>query len=315
MAAAPRTRALGETRPAAVAVVALCAAQSASADIIAAVDVPLAAGPGSSVSDHPDQFDVALLNATTGARFSLPAGVNTTTADEFHPSLTPDGKWLAFERVDPSAGTTRIIEANLTTGQVADLFNTFEISTTQPATPFVEPDGSTVVTGTPYSFHPQWTSASLSAFPGGPFTHTQIQFSISEPDGRTLDPVDAGSVLGVTVVESSTGSEGVVLQAQRPGGRVRMAALPFVIEVAGNLEIVRDAVFEFCAGEPAIERLVRLLSGPVERLLDLFFVLAIDVCRIESDEGLVVSLCRSGQNNQKHETPAVDTRHAASAQS
>jgi hypothetical protein len=56
---------------------------------------------------------------------------------------------------------------------------------------------------------------SLSAFPAGPFPHTQTQFLISEPDGRTLDPVDAGSVLGVTVVESSTGSEGVVLQAQR----------------------------------------------------------------------------------------------------
>jgi Tol biopolymer transport system component len=141
-----------------VAAVALCAAPSASADIIAAVDVPLAAGAGSSVTQHPDQFDVALLNATTGARFSLPAGVNTATADEFHPSLTPDGKWLAFERVDPSAGTTRIIATNLTTGQVADLFNTFDVSTMQPATPFVEPGGSAVVTGTPYSFKPQWTS-------------------------------------------------------------------------------------------------------------------------------------------------------------
>jgi hypothetical protein len=201
---------------AAVAAVALCATPRASADIIAAVDVPFEAptGASSNASRHPDQFDVALLNATTGARFSLPAGVDTTSADEFHPSLTPDGKWLAFERVDPIAGTTRIIAANLTTGQMADLFNTFEMSTLQPATPFVEPDGSTVVTGTRYSFMPQRTSTSLGAFPVGPFTHAQTEFVITEADGRTLDPVDAGSVSGATVVDSATGSEGVVLQAQ-----------------------------------------------------------------------------------------------------
>jgi hypothetical protein len=132
-----------------VAVVALWAAPRASADIIAAVDVPFEAPTGASPgpAQHPDQFDVALVNATTGVRFSLPTGVNTTTADELHPSLTPDGRWLAFERVDPVAGTTRIIAVNLTTGQMADLFNTFEIARTQAATPFIEPDGSAVVTG------------------------------------------------------------------------------------------------------------------------------------------------------------------------
>ena len=184
----------------------------------AAVDVPLAAPTGASPHpvQHPDQFDVALLNATTGARFSWPSGINTTSADEFHPSITPDGKWLAFQRVDPAAGTTRIIAANLTTGQMTDLFNAFEILTTQAATPFVEADGSAVVTGTPYASHPKWTSTSLSAFPVGPFARTQTQFAITEADGRTLDPVDAGSVSGATVVDNATGSEGVVVREQLP---------------------------------------------------------------------------------------------------
>jgi len=197
---------------AAIAAAALCATPSASADIIAAVDVPLPAGASTSVNQHPDQFDIALLNATTGTKFSLPTGVNTATADEFHPSITPDGKWLAFERVDPSAGTTRIIAANMTTGQTADVFNVFDVGTFQPATPFVEADGSAVLTGTPFSLKPQWTETSLSGFPNPPSTHTQTQFPIVEQmDGHTFDPIDTSFASAATVVNGSNGTEAVVV--------------------------------------------------------------------------------------------------------
>ena len=42
-------------------------------------------------------FQIGLVNLSTGATISLPAGVNTA-ADELHPTLSPDGRFLAFMR-------------------------------------------------------------------------------------------------------------------------------------------------------------------------------------------------------------------------
>ena len=42
-------------------------------------------------------FDIGLVNVSTGGRLTIPAGVNTTD-DELHPTLTPDGRYLAFMR-------------------------------------------------------------------------------------------------------------------------------------------------------------------------------------------------------------------------
>jgi hypothetical protein len=42
-------------------------------------------------------FEIRLVNVSTGAAISVPAGVNTTD-DELHPTLTPDGRYLAFMR-------------------------------------------------------------------------------------------------------------------------------------------------------------------------------------------------------------------------
>jgi hypothetical protein len=42
-------------------------------------------------------FDIGLVNATTGATVLVPAAVNTT-ADEYHPALSPDGRFLVFTR-------------------------------------------------------------------------------------------------------------------------------------------------------------------------------------------------------------------------
>src|SRR3954451_15251778 len=42
-------------------------------------------------------FEIGLLNASTGAPLTLPTGVNTTD-DELHPSLSVDGRYLAWMR-------------------------------------------------------------------------------------------------------------------------------------------------------------------------------------------------------------------------
>jgi Tol biopolymer transport system component len=49
-----------------------------------------------------------------------------TPADEDHPSISADGRRLAFERRAPAAGTDRIIAADLSTGQTLDLFDAIE---------------------------------------------------------------------------------------------------------------------------------------------------------------------------------------------
>jgi hypothetical protein len=42
-------------------------------------------------------FELGLVNASTGTRLTLPAGVNTTD-DELHPSLSVDGRYLVWMR-------------------------------------------------------------------------------------------------------------------------------------------------------------------------------------------------------------------------
>ena len=43
-------------------------------------------------------FEIGLLNASTGTRLTVPAGVNTA-ADELHPALSVDGRYMLFERM------------------------------------------------------------------------------------------------------------------------------------------------------------------------------------------------------------------------
>jgi hypothetical protein len=171
----------------AAALVAVALPAVAHANIIAALEVPA----GGTRTD----LDLALYDATTGNRLSLPAGVNTTD-DEFHPSVTPDGRLLTFERSNPQAGTVRIIIADRSTGQSADLFSGFETTQLPPATPAVTPDGKTVITGRPgpagQLFEQTLTLTDISSFPGtatGPFPHSQLQVvQNGEGQGQTLEP-------------------------------------------------------------------------------------------------------------------------------
>jgi hypothetical protein len=117
---------------------ALVAAAPASADIFAVAPV---VAPG-----HSD-IDVGLIDLSTGQRLSLPAGVNTTAANETHPSISSDGTRLAFERRDQAAGTDRLIVADLSTGQTMDLFNAFETATLRPTSPAINLDGDWVTVG------------------------------------------------------------------------------------------------------------------------------------------------------------------------
>ena len=178
----------------------LGATAPARADILAVTEVPSPAGT---------DLDIALLNASTGARSPLPAGVNTT-ADEFHPSLSPDGKRIVFARVDRRAGTNRIILVDRSTGQSADLFNAFEAASDLPTTPsFV---GSQVVVGNQIKHdqssqdpdHPSFSWPDLANFPSGPFTKTRqvLVGLVVATRGDTSGPVGGPGGLRATTLRS-----------------------------------------------------------------------------------------------------------------
>jgi WD40-like Beta Propeller Repeat len=161
----------------------------ADANILAAVEQPASGGRS--------DLDIALYDATTGARLSLPASVDTTD-DELHPSLTPDGRLLVFERSNPATGTHRIVIVNLSTGASADLFSGFEAAQVPPATPAISADGKTVITGRQTvagpdsSFHHLLTATDVSSFPStttGPFPHQTIDAGVNGTGtGQTLEP-------------------------------------------------------------------------------------------------------------------------------
>jgi WD40-like Beta Propeller Repeat len=177
----------------------------ADANIIAAVEQPA----GGSRTD----LDIALYDATAGTRLSLPASVNTTD-DELHPSLTPDGRLLVFERSNATAGTHRIVIVDTSAGASADLFSGFEAAQVPPATPAISPDANTVitgrqtVTGSDSNFHHLLTVTDVSSFPGtttGPFPH------------QTIDPGSNGIGTGQTL-EPALGPSGLVAYEVRVPG-------------------------------------------------------------------------------------------------
>ena len=135
-------------------------------------------------------LDLYVINAGTGAAVALPAGVNTPSADEFHPSISADGSRIVFER--RSGNTTRIVVTDLKTGTSADLLNGFEQATNPQHSPAIAPGGGTVYTGTPFTAgsHPAVTVTDLTNFPAGPFGHSTFSvFGSPDADGATTNPV------------------------------------------------------------------------------------------------------------------------------
>lgn len=154
------------------------AASAAQADIFAVTDVH-APDPGTDT-------DIALIDTSTATKLALPAGINTAD-NESHPSISADGRRLVFQRRN-SAGSDRIVLADLATGTTSDLFTGFETAQIFPTTPSITPDGTGVLTGGSHS-GPLLTD--VSSFPNGPYTRTDV-------GGRspTLNPVATGSSVG-----------------------------------------------------------------------------------------------------------------------
>jgi WD40-like Beta Propeller Repeat len=182
---------------------ALLTAAPAHADVFAAVDV----APGGGRHD----LDVAVMNASTGARVALPAGTNTT-ADELHPTISTDGQRLTFMRRDDAAGTVRIVVVDLGTSQSADLFSGFETAQQAPGDPAITRDGNNVFTGGPFEESGGTHFASirrttLFSFPGGPFPHATLRPQYGFASDGALDDLAAGGHLAV-YRERHLGAEG-----------------------------------------------------------------------------------------------------------
>ena len=206
--------------PLAAVLMSLATVPSAHADIFATFDT----------SFPPAQLRT--FNLTTGAAVSLPPGVNDTTANQFHPAFTPDGRFMVFERrtLATPAGV-RIVMVERSTGRSADLFNAFESAADPPTTPTFSLDGTKVITGRrldhrdpaspPDELQNSYTETDVTNFPNGPFPHRIVLAGgvNSGAAGRTLQLVPFGAGLlafGIdyatpgpadrVVVQSSTGA-------------------------------------------------------------------------------------------------------------
>ena len=147
-------------------VLVLLVAVPARADLLAVAPV---------VTSGANGIDVGLLDLSTGRSLTLPAGVNTPVIEN-HPSISPDGMHLAFERVDVSAGTDRILITDLSTGQTRDVIDAFSALTFHPGSPAIWPDGSAVSAGS--------TGYGIFTWSGpGSFGRSQ-----DFPDSKLVDP-------------------------------------------------------------------------------------------------------------------------------
>jgi WD40-like Beta Propeller Repeat len=158
---------------------------------------------------------VGEINATTGAPVSLPPGVDDPNAGEFHLSLSPNGRYLVFQRV--AAGSVRIVMVERSTGRSADLFNAFEAAADPPYTPTFSLDGTKVLTGRRLdrrdpsapagALQSAFTETDVTGFPTGPFPHRIVLAggADSTAAGRTLQPATFGSNLLAFGVEYASG--------------------------------------------------------------------------------------------------------------
>src|SRR5437588_5910589 len=83
--------------------------------LVVALAAPAARGELVAAYEHAGaggDLDIAVVVALTGEPITLPAGVNTA-ADEFHPSLSGDGRYLVFERATPAGVAYANADANV----------------------------------------------------------------------------------------------------------------------------------------------------------------------------------------------------------
>lgn len=163
---------------------ALVAPAVAHADLRAAYDRVTSTG----------QLDVAVINASTGLPVALPAGVNTS-AREFHPTLSPDGRRLAFVRQTfERRGSDQILQA-VNRIHVVDLTTGSELTPSsllagddRTTTPSFSADGAAIVAG-------RFPTAALTddriavvALPSGSTTFVDSGFdeALATPEGTAL---------------------------------------------------------------------------------------------------------------------------------
>lgn len=185
------------------------ASSAARADIFAAVCI--GAGGG----------DIGLVNASTGVRRTLPAGVNTSGVER-NPSISSDGRRLVFQRVVPN-GTPRLIAMDLATGQSTDLFDGLETARDPILFSSITPNGATVATGRPLRnilgrFLPRVTLTSLQSFPSGPFSRSNLGTSRLYATGGDVESAAAsGGNLFAVHVRPQPANRGEVFLAQLGG--------------------------------------------------------------------------------------------------
>ena len=166
------------------------ASAPARADIFAATCV---ADPSSAGQD------VAILNASTGARVALPAVVNSSDT-ELDPSISLDGNMLLFRRTSP-AGVNRLLIVNLTSGASADVFTGLEVSQDPIYGSAITGNGALAFTGrrfsSPFGYaFPRVFVTDVFAFQGGPFSHETLSafsFNFRNPGVVTDVAVGGGS--------------------------------------------------------------------------------------------------------------------------
>jgi len=206
--------AISWTRIAAVAsaVVLGLASAGARADIFAATCVADPSGTGQ---------DVAVLNATTGARVALPAVVNGTDT-ELDPSINIDGTRLLLRRTSPT-GVNRLLLVDLVTGASADLFTGLEVSQ-NPIFGSALAGNSLVFTGRRFPAllgfaYPRVFLTSVGGLTSGPFSHETLaatRFNYRNPGvvndvavgGGNRFVMEVGGLLGSLVLNSRSGGGG-----------------------------------------------------------------------------------------------------------
>jgi dipeptidyl aminopeptidase/acylaminoacyl peptidase len=265
---------------------ALLVAAPARADIFAVAPI---VAPG-----HSD-IDVGLIDASTGASLPLPAGVNTTAANENHPSISTDGKRLVFERRDRAAGTDRLIVADLSTGQTMDLFNAFDTATLHPTSPSINPDGDWVTTGSEGSgLHgrslanfPNSVSAETNEeiFPGDELVDpTQTDPSDTAPFAfRRNLPLAGGGTRGQLVVENVPGASAPVAASTASFS----VAHPSIAVSGGHRTIVYSVHTLDAGGSP----------GPDDIGFCVIFLHAGNPCGL--GQGLLPPLVNSGRDESR----------------
>jgi hypothetical protein len=186
----------------------------ARADIFAATCV---AGPSASGQD------IAVMNASTGARVALPAVVNSADT-ELDPSINLGGTKLLFRRIS-AAGVNRLLMVNIETGAIADLFTGTEISQTPIFGSAITGNAGLVFTGRQFSpsflgfSFPRVFLTNVSGFPRTPFppriTLTSTRFNFGNPGIVTDVAVGGGSMY---VMEVGTLLRSLVLNFLSSGG-------------------------------------------------------------------------------------------------